>query len=140
MFMNLVLKWKENGCGPLKFEEICSIGRLHYGMSFLGILIQALQTLVQRMNCDGSMPLMEVTQQKGSANWRPRQIQDQQRFGNSFGLVWHLLSLRDFCGRNDVIFNNTLYNDKKIYEAALLRLGCWCKCKWPDPMYSVKWM
>ncbi|KAK8615394.1 hypothetical protein V6N13_016984 [Hibiscus sabdariffa] len=39
--------------------------------------------------------------------------------------------------RNDVIFNNLLCNDKKIYEAAILRLGCWCKCKWPDPTYPI---
>ncbi|KAL4360573.1 hypothetical protein GQ457_04G010750 [Hibiscus cannabinus] len=39
--------------------------------------------------------------------------------------------------RNDVIFNNFLCNEKKIYEAAIFKLDYWCKCEWSDSTYSI---
>ncbi|KAK8643868.1 hypothetical protein V6N13_013145 [Hibiscus sabdariffa] len=39
--------------------------------------------------------------------------------------------------KNDVVFNSSSYDEKKVYEVAILRVGFWCKCKWPSSTYSL---
>ncbi|KAL4282828.1 hypothetical protein GQ457_16G022450 [Hibiscus cannabinus] len=39
--------------------------------------------------------------------------------------------------RNDVIFNSKVCNEFQLYDFMVLRLGHWCKSKWPSSMYSA---
>ncbi|XP_039058012.1 uncharacterized protein LOC120201481 [Hibiscus syriacus] len=39
--------------------------------------------------------------------------------------------------RNDVRFNNSCWNEEKLFEVAILRFRCWCKWKWPELCPSI---
>ncbi|KAL4296867.1 hypothetical protein GQ457_12G029750 [Hibiscus cannabinus] len=39
--------------------------------------------------------------------------------------------------RNGVVFNNLVYNEQKIFEEMLLRLGFWCKGEWHTSTCSI---
>ncbi|KAK8616023.1 hypothetical protein V6N13_017589 [Hibiscus sabdariffa] len=46
-------------------------------------------------------------------------------------------NFHDALERNDIIFNSKVCNEFQLYDIVVLRLGHWCKSKWPSSMYSA---
>ncbi|KAL4368483.1 hypothetical protein GQ457_05G010960 [Hibiscus cannabinus] len=49
-----------------------------------------------------------------------------------FGIVWTI-----WLCRNEVIFNSKCFIEELIFELSLVRIGYWCKSKWPNEFESI---
>ncbi|GMI83017.1 hypothetical protein like AT4G29090 [Hibiscus trionum] len=58
---------------------------------------------------------------------------DQQIWSlSAICMLWSI-----WCMRNEVVFKGSKVDASKIFEVAIIRLGWWCKAKWPEAIKSI---